>query len=173
MIGWCSFIINSIHVFVLQFCNENGIEYLTMRFYIGFWLMAIALLVASIEGSVFIKVFTRFTEEIFASLISLIYIYESVSNIISVSHRWLYTHYNHMWPIWFVVLLSVGPIIVSAVQQTSVTKVGWILCLQEQYLDWVSTYLIFLVDKKRLRIRIVTSWDLATFCYMNMNLVRV
>lgn len=56
-----------------------------MRLYVGFWLMAIALLVASIEGSVFIKVFTRFTEEIFATLISLIYIFESVSNIISVS----------------------------------------------------------------------------------------
>lgn len=70
---------------MFQFCEENHLEYLTMRLYVGFWLMAIALLVASIEGSVFIKVFTRFTEEIFATLISLIYIFESVSNIISVS----------------------------------------------------------------------------------------
>lgn len=56
-----------------------------MRMYIGLWLFVIALLVASIEGSVFIKVFTRFTEEIFSSLISLLYIYESVSNLLSVS----------------------------------------------------------------------------------------
>lgn len=56
-----------------------------MRVYVGFWLLVIALLVASIEGSVFIKVFTRFTEEIFASLISLIYIFESVKNMILVS----------------------------------------------------------------------------------------
>lgn len=56
-----------------------------MRVYIGAWLLLIALLVASVEGSVFIKVFTRFTEEIFASLISLLYIFESVTNMISVS----------------------------------------------------------------------------------------
>lgn len=55
-----------------------------MRVYIGAWLLFIALLVASVEGSVFIKVFTRFTEEIFASLISLLYIFESVTNMISV-----------------------------------------------------------------------------------------
>lgn len=69
----------------LQFCQENHVEYLTMRAYIGTWLLIIALLVASVEGSVFIKVFTRFTEEIFASLISLLYIFESVTNMIFVS----------------------------------------------------------------------------------------
>ncbi|KAK7576242.1 hypothetical protein V9T40_012528 [Parthenolecanium corni] len=70
-----------------KFCRENLIDYLTMRVYIGAWLLFIALLVASVEGSVFIKVFTRFTEEIFASLISLLYIFESVTNMISVFRK--------------------------------------------------------------------------------------
>ncbi|XP_065211580.1 band 3 anion exchange protein isoform X2 [Planococcus citri] len=72
---------------LFKFCIENRIDYLTMRMYIGFWLFVIAILVASVEGSVFIKVFTRFTEEIFSSLISLLYIYESISNLISVFKR--------------------------------------------------------------------------------------
>jgi len=55
-----------------------------MRVYIGLWLVIIALLVSCVEGSVLVKVFTRFTEEIFASLISLIYIWESLSKCFNV-----------------------------------------------------------------------------------------
>ncbi|KAL1456997.1 hypothetical protein WDU94_001676 [Cyamophila willieti] len=67
-----------------NFCKSNGIEYLTMRVYIGMWIFMIALLVALIEGSVFVKIFTRFSEEIFSSLISLLYIFESVGKLFSV-----------------------------------------------------------------------------------------
>uniref|UniRef100_A0A8D8SFV2 Anion exchange protein n=1 Tax=Cacopsylla melanoneura TaxID=428564 RepID=A0A8D8SFV2_9HEMI len=67
-----------------NFCKSNGIEYLTMRVYIGIWILFIALLVAFIEGSVFVKIFTRFSEEIFSSLISLLYIFESVGKLFSV-----------------------------------------------------------------------------------------
>ncbi|XP_017773289.1 PREDICTED: band 3 anion transport protein isoform X2 [Nicrophorus vespilloides] len=67
-----------------QFCKANGIEYLTTRVYIGIWLGIIALFVASLEGSVFVKLFTRFTEEIFSALISLLYIVESVMKLVFV-----------------------------------------------------------------------------------------
>ncbi|KAI5730287.1 hypothetical protein M8J76_012067 [Diaphorina citri] len=67
-----------------NFCKTNNIEYLTMRVYIGIWILIIALLVALIEGSVFVKIFTRFTEEIFSSLISLLYIFESVGKLFTV-----------------------------------------------------------------------------------------
>lgn len=70
-----------------QFCKSNGIEYLTTRVYIGIWLGIISLFVASLEGSVFVKLFTRFTEEIFSSLISLLYIVESVMKLIYVFGR--------------------------------------------------------------------------------------
>ncbi|XP_046676842.1 band 3 anion transport protein isoform X2 [Homalodisca vitripennis] len=66
---------------LFSFCQENEIEYLTMRVYIGFWLLVIALLVSCFEGSVLVKLFTRFISEIFASLISLLYIVESVMKI--------------------------------------------------------------------------------------------
>uniref|UniRef100_A0A1B6CZY0 Anion exchange protein n=2 Tax=Clastoptera arizonana TaxID=38151 RepID=A0A1B6CZY0_9HEMI len=64
-----------------NFCQSNGIEYLTIRVYIGFWLAIIALVVAFFEGSVFVKLFTRFISEIFASLISLLYIMESAQKV--------------------------------------------------------------------------------------------
>jgi len=61
------------------------IEYLAMRVYIGIWLVVIALIVSFFEGSVFVKVFTRFTEELFAALICIIYIVESVVKLFKVS----------------------------------------------------------------------------------------
>lgn len=67
-----------------QFCLASGIEFLTMRFYIGLWIAIIAILVASVEGSVLVKLFTRFTEEIFSALISLIYIVESFMKLVYV-----------------------------------------------------------------------------------------
>ncbi|KAK5643033.1 hypothetical protein RI129_009200 [Pyrocoelia pectoralis] len=79
-----------------QFCKSSNIDYLTIRFYIGIWLGIIALLVASVEGSVFVKWFSRFTEEIFSALISLLYIVESLMNLILVfsRHPLLGTYYN-------------------------------------------------------------------------------
>ncbi|KRT84572.1 hypothetical protein AMK59_2894, partial [Oryctes borbonicus] len=67
---------------LLQFCEANDIEYLTTRVYIGIWLAVIALFVASLEGSVLVKVFTRFTEDIYSALISLIYIVESIQKLV-------------------------------------------------------------------------------------------
>ncbi|XP_014270273.1 band 3 anion transport protein isoform X3 [Halyomorpha halys] len=69
------------------FCVQNEINYLTMRVFIGIWLLIIALVISFFEGSVFVKLFTRFTEEIFASLISLLYIVESVTKMFLVFHQ--------------------------------------------------------------------------------------
>lgn len=79
-----------------QFCKSSNIDYLTIRFYIGLWLGVIALLVASVEGSVFVKWFSRFTEEIFSALISLLYIVESAMNLVLVfsRHPLRGTYYN-------------------------------------------------------------------------------
>ncbi|XP_024084063.1 band 3 anion transport protein isoform X3 [Cimex lectularius] len=66
------------------FCQTSEIDYLTTRVYIGIWLLIIALVVSFFEGSVLVKLFTRFTEEIFASLISLLYIVESVMKVCRV-----------------------------------------------------------------------------------------
>ncbi|CAH2103224.1 unnamed protein product [Euphydryas editha] len=66
------------------FCRSYGFHYLAARMYCGLWMIVIALCVASIEGSVAVKKITRFTEDIFAFLISLIFISEPITNIINV-----------------------------------------------------------------------------------------
>ncbi|XP_043486078.1 band 3 anion transport protein [Polistes fuscatus] len=60
-----------------KFCKANEVEFLTVRVYIGAWMGIIALAIASVEGSVLVRLFTRFTEEIFTGLISLLYIVET------------------------------------------------------------------------------------------------
>jgi solute carrier family 4 anion exchanger 2 len=53
--------------------------------YIGVWLLIIGVVVVCFEGSVLVKLFTRFTEEIFAALISMLYIVESIEKLFVVS----------------------------------------------------------------------------------------
>lgn len=60
-----------------KLCLANDWEFLTMRVYVGVWLAVIALVIACVEGSVLVKLFTRFTEEIFTGLISILYIVET------------------------------------------------------------------------------------------------
>ncbi|XP_011052102.1 PREDICTED: band 3 anion transport protein isoform X2 [Acromyrmex echinatior] len=60
-----------------NFCLANELEFLTVRVYVGAWMGIIALAIACIEGSVLVRLFTRFTEEIFTGLISIIYIVET------------------------------------------------------------------------------------------------
>ena len=63
-----------------------GIEYLSFRVWIGVWVSVITLLMVALDGSFLVRYFTRFTEEIFASLISLIFIYEVFRKLSVVSH---------------------------------------------------------------------------------------
>ncbi|XP_035511031.1 anion exchange protein 2-like [Morone saxatilis] len=66
------------------FCKDNGIEYLTGRVWIGFWLVLIVLLTVAFEGSILVRFVSRFTQEIFSFLISLIFIYETFSKLVKL-----------------------------------------------------------------------------------------
>lgn len=52
-------------------------EYLTGRVWIGFWLIIIVTLMVAFEGSFLVRFVSRFTQEIFSFLISLIFICET------------------------------------------------------------------------------------------------
>nr|CAD7598932.1 unnamed protein product [Timema genevievae] len=56
--------------------------------YIGLWMGIIALVISSFEGSVFVKLFTRFTEEIFAALIALLYMVDSFTKVYQVFNKY-------------------------------------------------------------------------------------
>lgn len=62
-------------------------NFLTVRVYIGIWLTVIALTISAFEGSVYVRLFTRFTQEIFSALITLIYIVETVLKLITSYRR--------------------------------------------------------------------------------------
>ena len=54
------------------------------RVWIGFWLVLLALLMVALEGSFLVRFVSRFTQEIFAFLISLIFIYETFYKLVKV-----------------------------------------------------------------------------------------
>ncbi|KAI1889255.1 hypothetical protein AGOR_G00177260 [Albula goreensis] len=64
-----------------SFCKGNEMEYLTGRVWIGFWLIIIVVLMVAFEGSFLVSFVSRFTQEIFSFLISLIFIYETFSKL--------------------------------------------------------------------------------------------
>jgi solute carrier family 4 anion exchanger 2 len=59
---------------------------LALRVWVGIWLGIIGVVVTAVEGASLVRFFTRFTEEIFASLISLLFIYESFYKLYTVSN---------------------------------------------------------------------------------------
>lgn len=82
-----------------QFCESStNLNFLTIRAYIGFWLIIISLVVSAFEGSVYVRLFTRFTQELFSALITLIYIVETGLKLFSVFKRHplfeTYAYYN-------------------------------------------------------------------------------
>ncbi|XP_073490367.1 anion exchange protein 3 [Aquarana catesbeiana] len=60
-----------------KFCQVQDIEYLTGRVWIGFWLILFVLVMVAAEGSFLVRYISPFTQEIFAFLISLIFINET------------------------------------------------------------------------------------------------
>ncbi|XP_027860598.1 anion exchange protein 2b isoform X1 [Xiphophorus couchianus] len=60
-----------------SFCKANSMEYLTGRVWIGFWLIVIVIFTVAFEGSFLVRFVSRFTQEIFSFLISLIFICET------------------------------------------------------------------------------------------------
>ena len=67
-----------------SFCSTNNINFLSLRIWIGLWLMVIALFVAMVQGSVLVKYFTKFTKEIFTSFIGLVFIFEPFRKLYKV-----------------------------------------------------------------------------------------
>uniref|UniRef100_A0A336M5M2 Anion exchange protein n=2 Tax=Culicoides sonorensis TaxID=179676 RepID=A0A336M5M2_CULSO len=80
-----------------KFCNESNFDYLPVRLYVGIWLSIIAIVVSAFEGSVYVRLFTRFTQEIFSALITLIYIVETGMKLVLIYKRHpLLNEYNYL-----------------------------------------------------------------------------
>lgn len=70
---------------VCQFCKSQGYEYIVGRVWVGMWLIIIVLIMVAAEASFLVRFISRFTQEIFSILISLIFIYETFYKLIKVN----------------------------------------------------------------------------------------
>ncbi len=64
-----------------DFCKTHDYHYLNMRLYIGLWMTAILFLMVATDLSYLVCYITRFTEENFATLISVIFIFKAFENV--------------------------------------------------------------------------------------------
>ncbi|XP_063240178.1 electroneutral sodium bicarbonate exchanger 1 [Bacillus rossius redtenbacheri] len=67
-----------------EFCQQRDWEYLSFRLWIGVWIGIILLILVAVDASAFVCYITRFTEENFATLIALIFIYKAVENVLHI-----------------------------------------------------------------------------------------
>jgi len=67
-----------------RFLDEHGFEFLPARAWIGLWVFIISIVYVALEGSVIVKNFTRFTQETFAALISVVFVVESCTALFNV-----------------------------------------------------------------------------------------
>ncbi|XP_035000801.1 solute carrier family 4 member 1b (Diego blood group) [Hippoglossus stenolepis] len=79
------------------FCKSQDIEYIVGRVWVGVWLVIIVVIVVAFEGSFLVRYISRFTQEIFSILISLIFIYETFAKLARIykAHP-LVLNYDHL-----------------------------------------------------------------------------
>jgi solute carrier family 4 anion exchanger 2 len=58
--------------------------FLYWRVWVGIWTFVIALLVAGFQGSTLVRFFTKFTKDIFASLVALLFIFEAFNKLVKI-----------------------------------------------------------------------------------------
>jgi len=68
-----------------NFCKETlPNQFLYWRVWVGFWTFIISLVVACFQGSTLVRYFTKFTQDIFAALVSLLFIYEALRKLVKI-----------------------------------------------------------------------------------------
>uniref|UniRef100_A0A8C6L622 Anion exchange protein n=1 Tax=Nothobranchius furzeri TaxID=105023 RepID=A0A8C6L622_NOTFU len=67
---------------LFKFCKEYGLSYLSLRTCIGLWTAFFCLLLVATDASSLVCYITRFTEEAFAALICIIFIYEALEKLV-------------------------------------------------------------------------------------------
>lgn len=71
-----------------QFCGDMELDYLELRFWIGIWTGIILIVMTAFDLSALVRYITRFTEESFALLISLIFIKEAIAKLINIKEKY-------------------------------------------------------------------------------------
>ncbi|RCN48569.1 anion exchange protein [Ancylostoma caninum] len=72
---------------VYDFCLRLGIQYLSFRFWVHVWTASIIFIMCITDASSLVSYITRFTEESFATLIAVIFIYEAIMKLWKIKNQ--------------------------------------------------------------------------------------
>ncbi|KAI4831770.1 hypothetical protein KUCAC02_001297 [Chaenocephalus aceratus] len=81
---------------LFKFCAEYGLSYLSLRACIGLWTAFFCLLLVATDASSLVCYITRFTEEAFAALICLIFIYEALEKLLHLGTHYPINKHNNL-----------------------------------------------------------------------------
>nr|XP_039268617.1 sodium-driven chloride bicarbonate exchanger-like isoform X2 [Styela clava] len=72
---------------MFDICTSAGMEYLPIRWWIGTWTGVFCIILVATDASSLVQYITRYTEETFSALISLIFIFEAFKKLISIGDK--------------------------------------------------------------------------------------
>uniref|UniRef100_A0A7N6BMJ3 Anion exchange protein n=1 Tax=Anabas testudineus TaxID=64144 RepID=A0A7N6BMJ3_ANATE len=81
---------------LFKFCCDYGLSYLSLRTSIGLWTAFFCLLLVATDASSLVCYITRFTEEAFASLICMIFIYEALEKLVHLGEVYPINMHDHL-----------------------------------------------------------------------------
>ncbi|XP_063308273.1 sodium bicarbonate cotransporter 3 isoform X10 [Pelobates fuscus] len=79
---------------LFKFCTDYGLNYLSLRTSIGLWTAFLCLVLVATDASSLVCYITRFTEEAFAALICIIFIYEALEKLFDLGEKYAFNMHN-------------------------------------------------------------------------------
>ncbi|XP_059898730.1 sodium bicarbonate cotransporter 3-like isoform X7 [Gadus macrocephalus] len=79
---------------LFKFCTDYGLSYLSLRTSIGLWTAFLCLVLVATDASSLVCYITRFTEEAFAALICIIFIYEALEKLFHLGEHFPVNTHN-------------------------------------------------------------------------------
>ncbi|MCJ8735669.1 hypothetical protein PDJAM_G00249890 [Pangasius djambal] len=73
---------------LFKFCEDYGMSYLSLRACIGLWTAFLCIVLVATDASSLVCYITRFTEEAFAALICIIFIYEALEKLLHLQETY-------------------------------------------------------------------------------------
>ncbi|XP_044305295.1 sodium bicarbonate cotransporter 3 isoform X10 [Varanus komodoensis] len=81
---------------LFKFCKDYGLSYLSLRTSIGLWTAFLCILLVATDASSLVCYITRFTEEAFAALICIIFIYEALEKLFQLGEIYAFNMHNNL-----------------------------------------------------------------------------
>uniref|UniRef100_A0A669PSX0 Anion exchange protein n=1 Tax=Phasianus colchicus TaxID=9054 RepID=A0A669PSX0_PHACC len=81
---------------LFKFCRDYGLSYLSLRTSIGLWTAFLCIVLVATDASSLVCYITRFTEEAFAALICIIFIYEALEKLFHLGEVYAFNMHNNL-----------------------------------------------------------------------------